>query len=128
MEAKNYTNIAGSPFQPFVKKQIEERKKLVSKNTRSSSDNLWLNNKSAWIRISSNTNVLDENSNFDEKGDALSKKYILQAGLTDHTGGDNSYVLRSGLSPNGAYGIGGTTDFGYRPMPGLTSLSIKTGG
>jgi len=62
MEAKDYTNIAGSPFQPFVKKQIEERKKLVSKNTRSSSDNLWLNNKSAWIRISSNTNVLAENN------------------------------------------------------------------
>jgi len=128
MEAKDYTNIAGSPFQPFVKKQIEERKKLVSKNLRSNSDNLWLNNKSAWIRISSNANVLDGNKNFDERGDTLSKKYILQAGLTDHTGGNNSYVLRSGLDSNGAYGIGGTQDFGYRPMPGLTSLSIKTGG
>ena len=128
MEAKDYTNIAGSPFQPFVKKQIEERKKLVSKNLRSNSDNLWLNNKSSWIRISSNANVLDGNSNFIERGDTLSKKYILQAGLTDHTGGNNSYVLRSGLDSNGAYGIGGTKEFGYRPMPGLTSLSIKTGG
>lgn len=128
MEAKDYTNIAGSPFQPFVKKQIEERIKLVSKEDRSNSDLQWLNNKSAWIRISSNTNVLDKNNNFNEKGDTLSKKYILQAGLTDHTGGDNSYELRSGLDPNGAYGLGGTTSFGYRPMPGLTSLSIKTGG
>jgi hypothetical protein len=62
-----------------------------------------------------------------EKGNILSKKYLLQAGLTDHTGGDNSYQLRSGISSNGAYGIGGT-DFGYKPMPGLENLSIKTGG
>lgn len=128
MEAKDYTNIAGSPFQPFVKKQIEERKKLVSRENRTNSDLQWLNNKSAWIRISSNTNVLDENKNFDERGDTLSKKYILQAGLTDHTGGNDSYALRSGLNPNGAYGLGGTQEFGYRPMPGLTLLSIKTGG
>jgi hypothetical protein len=132
MEAKDYTNIAGSPFQPFVKKQIEERKKLVSKNLRSNSDNLWLNNKSAWIRISSNTNVLDDNTNFTERGDTLSRRYILQAGLTDHSKvvdkSDSIFALRSGLGSNGAYGIGGTEQFGYRPMPGLTSLSIKTGG
>ena len=137
MEAKDYTNIAGSPFQPFVKKQIEERKKLVSKETRSNSDLQWLNNKSAWIRISSNTNVLGENPNFIETGDTLSRRYILQAGLTDHSKldptkpigqNDSTFTLRSGLGPNGAYGLGGTTSFGYRPMPGLTSLSIKTGG
>jgi hypothetical protein len=132
MEAKDYTNIAGSPFQPFVKKQIEERKKLVSKENRTNSDTQWLSNKSAWIRISSNANVLDENSNFIERGDTLSRKYILQAGLTDHSvvtnQNDAIFTLREGLGPNGAYGIGGTKDFGYRPMPGLTSLSIKTGG
>jgi hypothetical protein len=137
MEAKNYTNIAGSPFQPFVKKQIEERKKLVSKENRTNSDLQWLSNKSAWIRISSNADVLDENTNFIERGDTLSRKYILQAGLTDHSKldptkpigqNDSIFTLREGLGPNGAYGIGGTKDFGYRPMPGLTSLSIKTGG
>ncbi|MDB4232288.1 hypothetical protein N9795_01130 [Candidatus Pelagibacter sp.] len=132
MESKNYTNIAGSPFQPFVKKQIEERKKLVSKENRTNSDLQWLSNKSAWIRISSNANVLDENSNFIERGDTLSRKYILQAGLTDHSKvinqKDDIFTLREGLGPNGAYGLGGTKEFGYRPMPGLTSLSIKTGG
>jgi len=126
MEAKDYTNIAGSPFQPFVKKQIEERKKLVSKNNKTNSDNLWLNNKSAWIRISSNTNVLNENQNFTETGDTLSRRYILQAGLTDHSvvknQNDAIFTLREGLGPNGAYGLGGVKDFGYRPMPGLTSL------
>ena len=129
MEAKDYTNIAGTPFQPFVKKQIEARKTLVSKENRDTSDLLWLNNKSAWIRVSSGTDVSNDNPYFpSEKGNILSKKYILQAGLVDHTGGNESYKLRSGLGGNGAYGIGGTESFGFRPMPGLTGLSIKTGG
>ena len=132
MEAKDYTNIAGSPFQPFVKQQIEARKKLISKEDRSAKDLLWLNNRSAWIRISSGANVEDGNPYFTEVGDTLSRRYILQAGLTDHSKvinqKDNIFTLREGLGPNGAYGIGGTKDFGFRPMPGLTGLSIKTGG
>jgi hypothetical protein len=132
MEAKDYTNIAGSPFQPFVKQQIEVRKNLVSKENRTPKDLLWLNNKSAWIRISSGANVEDGNLYFTEVGDTLSRKYILQAGLTDHSKvidqKDNIFALREGLGLNGAYGVGGTEDFGYRPMPGLTGLSIKTGG
>lgn len=132
MEAKDYTNIAGTPFQPFVKKQIEARKALVSKENRDTSDLLWLNNKNAWIRVSSGTNVEDSNPYFTEVGDTLSRKYILQAGLTDHSKvinqADNIFTLREGLGSNGAYGIGGTESFGFRPMPGLTGLSIKTGG
>lgn len=132
MEAKDYTNIAGSPFQPFVKQQIEARKKLISKEDRSAKDLLWLNNRNAWIRISSGANVEDGNPYFTEVGDTLSRRYILQAGLTDHSKvinqKDNIFTLREGLGPNGAYGIGGTKDFGFRPMPGLEGLSIKTGG
>jgi hypothetical protein len=128
MEAKDYVNIAGSPFQPYVKDQIDLRKEIVSKESRSTSDLLWLTNRNSWIRISSGADVDDDNANFpNEKGNILSKKYILQAGLADHTGGDNSYQIRSGLGPNGAYGIGGT-EFGFKPMPGLENLSIKTGG
>lgn len=128
MEAKDYVNIAGSPFQPYVKDQIEIRKSLISKEDRTSSDLLWLTNRNSWIRISSGVNVKDDNPYFtNEKGNVLSKKYLLQAGLVDHTGGNTSYKLRSGIGPNGAYGIGGT-DFGFKPMPGLENLSIKTGG
>jgi hypothetical protein len=128
MEAKDYTNIAGSPFQPYVKEQIDIRKEIVNKETRSSSELLWLTNRSSWIRISSGVDVKDDNPYFlNERGNILSKKYILQAGLVDHTGGNTSYKLRSGIGSNDAYGIGGT-DFGYKPMPGLENLSIKTGG
>lgn len=143
MEAKDYTNIAGSPFQPYVQTQIEQRKKIVSEENRTYKELQWLTNKNVWIRISSGTDVTDDNIYFKNfKDDALSRKYILQAGLIDHSG--DSFNLRSGLGPDGAYNIGGTdinkktdekffnaniiSSFGFRPMPGLTGLSIKTGG
>lgn len=129
---KDYTNIAGTPFQPYVGRQIEKRKELIAKNDRSSSDLQWLTNKNAWIRISSGTDVEITNQNFtsDLHCQGLAQKYILQSGLTQQRWNiDNTitYSSRSGIGEDGAYGIGGT-DFGYRPMPGLTNLSIKTGG
>jgi hypothetical protein len=132
MESKNYTNIAGSAFQPFVDKQLKVRKEVISKEERTSTDLLWLTNRNLWVRISSGTDVDQNNELFSERGDTLSRRYILQAGLTDHSKvidqKDNIFTLRSGLGPNGAYGLGGTEQFGLRPMPGLESLSLKTGG
>lgn len=125
----DYTNIAGSPFQPYVATQIEKRKKLIDNKNRSSQELQWLTNKNVWIRVSSGANVLYGNKRFGGlEGDALSKKYILQAGLVDHTGGPTSFSLRSGLGDDGAYGIGKTDTFGFKPMPGITGISIKTGG
>jgi hypothetical protein len=123
----DYTNIAGSSFQPYVATQIEKRKTLVNKDYRSSSELNWLSNKNVWIRISSGANVKSGNKRYQGlEGDELSKKYILQGGVLSHPDKD-TYTLRSGVGPDGAYGIGGT-DFGLVPMPGLTNISIKTGG
>jgi hypothetical protein len=124
----DYTNIAGSPFQPYVATQIEKRKALVNKDYRSSSELNWLSNKNVWIRVSSGANVKYGNMGYQGlQGDELSKKYILQGGLLNHLPGADIYSLRSGIGPDGAYGIGGT-DFGLTPMPGMTNISIKTGG
>jgi len=123
----DYTNIAGSAFQPYVATQIEKRKALVNQDFRSSSELNWLSNRNVWIRISSGANVSSENKRYQGlEGDALSKKYILQGGVLSHPDKD-TYTLRSGVGPDGAYGIGGT-DFGLVPMPGLIDISIKTGG
>lgn len=125
----DYTNIAGSPFQPYVATQIEKRKKLVDNENRSSSELQWLTNKNVWIRVSSGANVLYGNKRFEGlEGDTLSKKYILQAGLIDHTGKSTDWKQRSGLGADAAYGMGGTDTFGFKPMPGITGISIKTGG
>jgi hypothetical protein len=123
----DYTNIAGSAFQPYVATQIEKRKALINKDYRDSSELNWLSNRNVWIRISSGANVLSGNKRYQGlEGDALSKKYILQGGVLSHPDKD-TYTLRSGVGPDGAYGIGGT-DFGLVPMPGLIDISIKTGG
>jgi hypothetical protein len=132
-EYKDYTNIAGTPFQPYVTQQIEKRKELIKRENRSSSDLQWLTNKNVWIRINSGADVNNDNPDFDDlgevKGQKLARKYILQGGLFKDTSSDNqdNRELRAGIGPDGAYGIGGN-DFGYRPMPGLTNISIKTGG
>ena len=124
----DYTNIAGSPLQPYVDTQIEKRKALLNQNYKSSSELNWLSNRNVWIRISSGANVLSGNKRYQGlEGDALSKKYILQGGVLNHLGGADTYTLRSGVGPDGAYGIGGT-NFGLTPMPGLIDISIKTGG
>ena len=125
----DYTNIAGSPLQPYVAQQIERRKSLVKKQTRTPSELQWLTNKNAWIRVSSGANVDYDNNRFGSlHGDELSKKYILQGGLLNHQGGKSSYKLRSGIGPDGSYGMGGTEQFGIKPMPGITNMSVGTGG
>lgn len=124
----DYTNIAGSPFQSYVDTQIEKRKALLNQDYRSSSELNWLSNRNVWIRISSGANVAPGNKRYQGlEGDALSKKYILQGGLLNHLPDKDTYALRSGVGPDGAYGIGGTA-FGLTPMPGLIDISIKTGG
>jgi hypothetical protein len=129
MAGLDYTNIAGSPLQPYVAKQIERRKELVKKQTRTPSELQWLTNKNAWIRVSSGANVDYDNNRFGSlHGDELSKKYILQGGLLNHQGGKNSYKLRAGVGPDGSYGIGDNSQFGIKPMPGITNMSIGTGG
>jgi hypothetical protein len=124
----DYTNIAGSSFQPYVATQIEKRKALINKDYRDSSELNWLSNRNVWIRISSGADVAPGNKRYQGlEGNELSKKYILQGGLLNHLPDKDTYALRSGISSDGAYGIGGT-DFGLVPMPGLIDISIKTGG
>jgi len=59
-------------------------------------------------------------------GDDLAKNWVLEAGTSIQNG--NGITLRQGIGPNGAYGLGGTQELGYRPMPGLTSVTIDTTG
>ena len=58
---------------------------------------------------------------------ALAKNWILQAGTSIGQQGQG-IKLRAGFGPDGAYGLGGTEELGYRPMPGLTSVQVETVG
>ena len=66
--------------------------------------------------------------------DELAKSWILEAGTSTQDG--EGISLRSGIKANnastytnstlGAYGLGGTQELGFVPMPGLTSVTVET--
>jgi len=149
------SNVIGAPFSPYVINQLKVRSDQDSTSTRNDSQILYLANKTAWVRLVSSVDispvtVVDKkgkkNSSFDfykklkntdikntdiidnySLPDDLSKNWILEAGTSKYSS-TNGIDLRYGLGPDGSYGLGGTKELGYRPMPGLTSVNIETAG
>lgn len=138
------SNIIGTKLPIWVLNQLETR---ANKNTQDLRDNdniLYLANKSAWIRLVSSVdidNLPDLNYFKKQLGDtienpkvlnptSLAKQYVLYAGTSKYLN-KNSYNLRSGIKDDGAYGILGKNEiqqFGYKPMPGITNVTIDTQG
>jgi hypothetical protein len=93
----------------------------------------YLGNKGAWIRVVSSVNLEDsfikyfkEQYDIDATESSLAKNFIL-------FGGTSTYEsrLRSGINPGGSYALLGDTEvnaYGYRPMPGITSVTIESTG
>ena len=138
MADEKYTNILGTPFKGYVKDQIKTRAYESSTLKRSNSEILHLANKNCWIRLVSSVDIND-NIITATSGPYYAKNWILFGGTSYLTQNENKYVnnLRYGvddtpnipdyISPN-AYGMGGTTQLGYRPMPGITSATIEHAG
>ena len=101
-----FKNTIGTEFPSYVTKQLESRKNIVNKNTRDSKDLLWLSNRTGWYKMTSGAL---ENGN-----EQLAKDYVLQGGLASRRGGFDSSYIKGPL--------------GFKPMPGITSLSVGTGG
>ena len=104
-------------FKQGVKDQLKARQESI--NDRTSGHLQYFNSRNAWIRMSS---AVDVNSD----SGALAKKSILQGGTLTSTG-----ALRSGVgSGNEAYSTttsgGQLNRLGIRPMPGITSLDVKS--
>jgi len=53
----DYTSVIGKPFSKFVTDQLAARTAVVSKDTRSNSDLMWLTNRTGWVRITSNVDI-----------------------------------------------------------------------
>ena len=78
---------------------------------------------------------INDTSNYPD-GTSLAKRWILEAGTSIYRSSPNPTTgiahmdidLRYGLGQEGAYGLGGIEQQGYRPMPGLTSVTIDTAG
>jgi len=143
------SNVIGAPFSDYVLLQLYQRAAHNSTVNRSNEDVLFLANKSGWARLVSSVNIeLQPTSNILKLSDrdyqtyygrfnlnsalpynapdSLAKNWILEAGCSIQNG--NGINLRAGIGPDGAYGLGGTEELGYRPMPGLTGVTIETTG
>lgn len=144
------SNVIGAPFDKYVLEQLYLRAVKNSATEREVEDVLFLANKSAWVRLISSVNIVVPGvnsspgsdrlnpplnnfiSNLGLEGasyptsDALAKDWVLEAGTSKYNG--QNVNLRFGIGKDGAYGLGGTKELGYRPMPGLTGVNIETAG
>ena len=110
----NFKNIIGSGFPEYINKQIKKRQSIVSQENRNNNTLQFLTNRNVWVRLSSSVNVGSE-------GDKVAKENILQGGTLN-----KSANLRGGF--NETYKKGTDDDLGFKPMPGITNVSIGTGG
>jgi hypothetical protein len=109
-------------FKPGVKAQITARQNAIGSTSRSSDTIQYFNSRNSWIRMSSAVDVKGD-------GGILASKCILQGGTLTNIG--VGLVLKSGVgSGNQAYSTttpgGQLNRLGIRPMPGITSLEVKS--
>ena len=134
------SNIIGAQIPSWVLKQLETRSRKNASDSRDTDNVLFVANKTAWIRLVSSIDVQSEEDlnyftrlvgeEYITDSTSLAKNFILFGGTSRYLD-KNSYKLRSGLGKGGAYGMLGDKeiqDFGYRPMPGITSVTIDTQG
>lgn len=113
-------------FDINIQEQLKTRQKAINNRT---ADNLtYYNSRNSWIRLSSSVNTYKGSgdiNNITSYTPDLSKKYILQGGIL------NNNQQRSGLGDfSNAYSNKGSEGIPYRlgikPMPGITSVDIKS--
>jgi len=136
-------SIFNQSFDDDVRTQLELREQILSGkyNTdilygRSNAYLQYANNKTPFIRLSSGVNITNEKlKNYFgvSKDDELATKYILEGGTLSSIQNQNGdrILSRQRSTFNEIYGspdLGGTQDFGLRPMPGITGMSVKSFG
>ena len=146
-------NIVGEDHLAYVKDQIKTRQEILGKKTKSSSDIVWENSTTSWVRLISSVNISDQTVlKYDEttktditgsdngaefrnefldlenyKGNQLSQELVLQGGTLNNTQPKFGVTNNNSNLPNSNYSYGyGGTDFGIKPMPGITAFSSKT--
>lgn len=136
------SNVIGAPFKQYIIDQLNMRAAMNSGTNRTDEQLLFLANKMSWTRLTSSVRINPKDQDiqkfyanlFDGEvvpsgystPDALAKNWVLQSGTSQYDNGD--YKLRYGFGPDGAYGLGGIQQQGYRPMPGIESVNIETKG
>lgn len=136
-------NIIGEGFPERIINQVKIRQEIQGSGynqSRTNEEIVYLTNNTAWCKLVSSTEIDDPASlnnptisQFGDavKGNALAKEFILFNG-TSKIDEKGNQTLRGGIDYgntfygyDNAYGIGGSKDFGLRPMMGVTSVSVK---
>ena len=131
-------NIVGENFPSEIVKQINVRQAKKGAKNRDNKNLVWQNSNTGWVKMVSSVNIdLKNRTKVSNKemddillpGNKLAQEYVLFGGV--YYQGKNKDGLSRGIARNGsvlnhaAYGLGGL-DLGLRPMPGITSFSIKS--
>jgi hypothetical protein len=130
------SNIVGEGFDDYVVGQIKKRQDILGKPRKDSRDLIWENSRTGFVKLISSANIRDLNS-FDSKfatSSQLAERFVLFNGTVDEISTrlpGIETLQRGGIDPKGfatntgAYGLGGT-QWGFNPMPGITSANIKS--
>lgn len=113
-------SIFKSTFKPFVVRQINARQSLLRQENRPLEFAQYVSAKSPWVRMTSFVDYQDSS--------ALAKNYILMGGtLYDFNTETGKVKMRAGLGGRGAVYGGdlGNRQYGIRPMPGITNVTIR---
>ena len=144
-------NIIGEGFRDFVVDQITRRERQYGLATRTNQNIAYQNSKTGWVCMASGVNVADVNffkgssyQGLNVGDNTLAKQYVLFNGTYNSFNQQtttNADKIRTGINRanqkeginrdgsilnEGAYGLGGL-EFGLRPMPGISSVSITSG-
>lgn len=130
--------ILGSSFDDFVSNQLRIRSEILSSTSEEDIKkgilpkeklNVLIGNTS-FVKLSSAINISEEKAlSFGKKeygGMGLAKSFVLRGGTLKWNESENTFSLRGGGLKN--YRIGGTEEFGFRPMPGITSAKVVSRG
>jgi hypothetical protein len=138
-ENSRIANLIGLPIPEWALKQIKTRSNKNSLDTRSNgldnSNIIYLANKTGWIKLVSSINInsqdisqrlrsiyhIEETNSF-----MLAKQFILFGGTLAYDKNKDNYSLRSGLDSYNVLGKDEISYYGYKPMPGITGVTIKT--
>jgi hypothetical protein len=135
------SNIIGTAIPNWLLKQLQTRSAKGLQLQRDNANLEYLSNKTAWVRLVSSVNLeaQEDIRYFSDligyplsNPDSLAKDFVLQGGTSVYTkiqNGATSYTPRQGFKET--YSMLGEKEvnkYGYRPMPGLTRVSIETQG
>ena len=122
-------NIVGEGFPDWLNTQIDTRQKVYGTINKTNEELLYLNSRTGWCKLVSSVDIkqLVRNIPADTSTSKLASKFVLFNGTYDEATNVQKGGVWQGTGDynNYAYGLGGT-EFGLRPMPGITSANIKT--